>query len=73
MAVRSPTEGLGPNAVAAYHRWFEAVLAQADHQIDCTVGCSIFGDVCDVGITAAEVERSTWLAWHQARNADGAP
>jgi hypothetical protein len=50
-----------------FERWNESVLDQADHRIDCAAGCSILGDVCEIGLGWAREEQRRWRDYHDAR------
>lgn len=56
-----------PAAVQAYERWNGAILDQADHRIGCELGCSIMGDVCELGLGYARAEQRAWAAYYNAR------
>jgi hypothetical protein len=59
-----------PAIQTAYEAWNDAVLDQADHRIGCEAGCSILGDVCDVGRGYAAREQDRWRAFQDARRVE---
>lgn len=56
-----------PATQAAHEAWNQSVLDQADHRIDCSDGCTIMGDVCEIGKAYAAIEQSRWREFHDAR------
>lgn len=54
----------------AFEAWNDALLYQVDHRASCSAGCSILGDVCDVGRGYAAAEQQRWRDYHDARTVE---
>ncbi len=52
---------------AAYDAWNHALLAQAEHEIDCREGCTVMGDVCPTGLANGAAQRQRWQEYHDIR------